>query len=92
MVAWCRLAQVTAKAEWPDFEVMAALDASNLQTVGRRALETKTATKAHCEMIANTLGLDPPASLNGKSSVLPVALQRKKASPGLANAEAWKMA
>ncbi|CAK0823904.1 unnamed protein product, partial [Prorocentrum cordatum] len=92
MVAWCRLAQATVKAEWPDFEVMAAFDAFNLQTVGRHAPETKTANKAHCEMIANTLGLDLPALLNGYSSVLPVALQKKKASLGLSNVEAWKMA
>ncbi|CAK0812942.1 unnamed protein product [Prorocentrum cordatum] len=92
MVAWCRLAQATFKAEWPHFEEMAASDAFNLQTVGRHALEAKTANEARCEMIANALGLDLPALLNGYLSVLPVALQKKKASPGLANVEAWRMA
>lgn len=87
MAAWCRLAQATLRAEFPDFDVLVAFDIfdlSNLQPKGMLEVNTE-----HAQLLCMTFGVDLDRFMQAFALAHPAALHAKRSCTGATNATAW---
>lgn len=90
MAAWCRLAQATLHAEFPDFDVLVAFDIfdlSNLQPKGPLEVNAE-----HAQLLCRTFGVDLDRFLEAFKLAHPVALHARRSTTAATNVIAWSEA